>query len=297
MRNPIIPQKAGDPFILHEGDNYYMTATGGGQKGLQEFVCWHSKDLQHWSEPVTILELSEVTWAKTNAWAPSMVEKDGWYYFAFCADQQIGIAVCKEPMGRYRDLLGRPLIAKQDYDFQTIDPAFLKDADGQIYLAFGQGKCMVSRIELTPGSAALTGELVCLSDALYDQRSVDRKKEDKSIYNEAPDLIRIGDRYLFSWAIYDVADYRYGVRYAWSRSPMGPYIMPLDFDHDNILLQGRHDITGCGHACVTEYQGEYYIVYGRHGQNRLDGFGRDMCCEKITFEDELHLKAVPSRLG
>ena len=172
MRNPIIPQDAGDPYILKDGDDYYMTASGGGAIGQKGFVCWHSKNLQDWSEPITILDFKDVCWAEEKAWAPSMVEKDGFYYFAFCADQQIGIAVSQSPMGNFRDILGRPLVAKTDYDFQTIDPCFLKDDDGTVYLAFGQGKCMMSKIELSPGSAKFTGEMVCLSEMIYRQFSV-----------------------------------------------------------------------------------------------------------------------------
>ncbi len=297
MRNPIIPQDAGDPYILKDGTDYYMTATGGGDIGLNGFVCWHSKDLENWSDPVTILDFKDVSWANTNAWAPSMVEKDGYYYFAFCADQQIGIAVCNSPMGTFRDILGKPLIAKTDYDFQTIDPCFIKDDDGTVYLAFGQGRCLMSRIELTPDSAAFIGNMECLSELIYRQDGAPSPHPElKEVYNEAPDLIKIGERYLFSWAIYDVLDYRYAVRYAWARHPMGPYIMPLDYDHPkNILLEGRHDITGCGHACVTEYNGEYYITYGRHKKDRTQNFGREMCCEKITFLDDDHLVAVPTR--
>lgn len=70
MKNPIIKEKAGDPYILKDGNDYYMTATGGGHKGVNEFVCWHSVNLSDWSEPVTILDLADVSWAKTNGWAP-----------------------------------------------------------------------------------------------------------------------------------------------------------------------------------------------------------------------------------
>ena len=295
MKNPIVRQKAGDPYILKDKDHYYMSATGGGEK--DEFVCWHSTNLCDWSEPVPILSLKDVAWANTMAWAPSMVEKDGYYYFAFCADQQIGIAVCDEPMGTYHDLTGKPLVACKDYDFQTIDPVFLKDEDGKIYMAFGQGKCMMSEIALTPHSAEFAGEMVCLSDMLYRQASRMRDQFDISLYNEAPDLIRIGNRYLFSWSVYDVLDYRYGIRYAWSEHPMGPYFMPVDFEHDNMLMQGHHDITGCGHACITEYNKEYYITYGRHVKNWWPTGGkRELCCEKIVFEDEFHLRAIPTAL-
>ncbi len=294
MKNPVIRESAGDPYILKDGKDYYMSATGGTPDGKPGFMMWHSTDLEHWSDPVMVLDFEDIDWANGGAWAPSMVEKDGLYYFAFVADQQIGLAVCDSPMGRYRDLLGRPLISKTDYDFQTIDPCFLKDEDGRIYFAFGQGKCLMSEILLTPESAEFIGPMVCLSDMIYRQYSVTPKIENKAIYNEAPDFIRIGDRYLFSWAIYDVLDYRYAMRYAWSRSPLGPYILPLDYDHDNIVLQGVHGITGCGHACITEYEGEYYITYGRHKKDRLVSRGREMCTEKITFLDRDHLIAVPT---
>ena len=298
MKNPVIREKAGDPFILKDKGVFYMTATGGGKEGVNEFVCWQSRNLQDWSEPVSILKLKDVSWAVTNGWAPTMVEKDGRYYLAFCADQQIGIAVSDSPLGPFRDLPGKPLVAKTDYDFQTIDPAFLKDDDGKIYMAFGEGKCMISEMKLTPDSARFIGEMVCLSDMLYRQASHMRDQFDISLYNEAPDLIKMGDRYLFSWSVYDVLDYRYSVRYAWSDRPMGPSFRPLDYDHDNILLQGHHDITGCGHACITEYEGSYYITYGRHSRNWWgSNKGRDMCCEKIIFEDEWHLRAIPSALS
>ncbi len=294
MKNPIVKEKAGDPCVLKHMGKYYMSATGGGTRPGREFVAWVSEDLANWSEPRVILDLEKVAWAREKAWAPAMVEKDGLFYLAFCADQQIGIAVCDRPDGEYRDILGRPFIAKKDYPFQTIDPAFVKDENGRVYFAFGQGKCMAGEVELSPHGARFVGDMVCLSDMIYSQFSHHPDIEDKSIYNEAPDIVRYGDRYLFSWAIYDVMDYRYAMRYAWGRHPLGPYILPRDFDHDNILLQGRHGITGCGHACVTEYDGEWYILYGRHMRDRTAGWGRDMCCERITALDRDHLIAVPS---
>lgn len=75
MRNPIIPQDAGDPYILKDGDDYYMTASGGGAIGQKGFVCWHSKNLQDWSEPITILEFKDVCWAEEKAWPPAWWKK------------------------------------------------------------------------------------------------------------------------------------------------------------------------------------------------------------------------------
>ena len=156
------------------------------------------------------------------------------------------------------------------------------------------------RVPRTPTPEPVTKEMVVAAEkAILDsvQDKVDEIMAKLESGTSFDDLIKVGDRYLFSWAIYDVLDYRYGMRYAWSTNPMGPYVMPLDFDHDNILLQGAHDITGCGHACVTEYEGEYYITYGRHCKDRYSGWGRDMCCEKIIWLDDDHIVAIPSKLS
>lgn len=296
MRNPVFKDNAGDPFVLKDGHDYYLSCTGGKRyEGFSGFQMYHSTDLQNWDEPKIILDFKDVSWAKSMAWAPSMVKHNGYYYLAFCADQQIGIAVCDTPMGTYKDIIDRPLIDKTKYDFQTIDPCLFEDDDGKVYMFFGEGKCLVYELDLAPDKCELVGEPRDISRMFYSQMSHMYEiynKFDISIYNEAPDIVKIGDRYLFSWSIYDVADYRYSVRYAWSNRVTGPFTMPLDYDHDNILLQGRHQITGCGHACITEMDGDYYILYGRHRRPR-SAFGREMCCEKITFLDEDHLIAIP----
>ena len=45
-----------------------------------------------------ILDLGpDVSWADKYAWAPAMAKRDGKYYFYFCAEQQIGVAVADSP--------------------------------------------------------------------------------------------------------------------------------------------------------------------------------------------------------
>ena len=296
MRNPVFKDNAGDPFVLKEGHDYYLSCTGGRKiEGFQGFQMYHSTDLQNWSDPVVILDFKDVSWAESKAWAPSMAKHGGMYYLAFCADQQIGIAVSDSPMGRYRDILGRPLIDKTKYDFQTIDPCLFEDDDGQMYLFFGEGKCLLYKLDLACDRCELVGDPIDISASFYSQMSHMYRIYDTfdiSIYNEAPDIVKIGDRYLFSWAVYDVADYRYSMRYAWSDKVTGPFIMPIDYDHDNILLKGHNGITGCGHSCITEMDGEYYILYGRHRHPRVS-FGREMCCDRLVFLDDEHVTAVP----
>ena len=295
MRNPIISNFGGDPYVLKDGDGYYLTPTNEEEKyGRHTFQCYYSKDLQNWSEPKTILDLRNISWADKMAWAPTMVESGGCYYFCFCAEQQIGIACCDDPMGEFKDMLDAPLIGYEEYGFQTIDPCFFKDDDGRIYLLWGQGKCYMAEMDLAPGKAEFIGGPKSISDEFYWQRSINPSNFDVTIYNEAPDLIKYKGRYLLTWSICDVRDVRYRIRYAWADNVWGPYIQPIDETHDNILIKGQGDIQCTGHAAVSEYKNELYLVYHRYVMPR-QSYHRQICCDKIIFMDDVHIVAIPSK--
>ena len=289
-RKPI--PMTGDPYILKDGRDYYLVPTCKDPRlKTRVFQCYHSVDLTNWSEPVTILDLEDVSWAKEKAWAPTMAKWKGKYYLAFCAEQQIGIAVSDSPMGKFRDILNRPLIAYNQYGFQTIDPCLYAEGD-HIYLFWGEGQCNLVELALSPTTAAFLEEPVCISDHFYYQTSC-TKKFDITVYNEAADIIKIKDRYLLSWSIYDVKDPRYCVRYAWADNIYGPYIQPVDENGnvDNILLKGYGKTQCTGHACITEYEGEYFIFYGRYMMPRR-GYQREIVRSRVIFGNEDRVCAV-----
>ncbi len=295
MKNPIISGYYADPFVYRHGDDLFMVPTTekAGWNG-STFHIFHSTDLETWSDPVEIFDLeTDTVWAKSGAWAPSIVEKDGYWYFAFTAEGQIGVAVCDQPMGRYRDVLGKPLVAKGSFEgVHTIDPSFFTDTDGKTYLVFGNGKAMLGEIYLSPDDVHFIGVPKCLSNDFFAQRTA--TPPDPSIYCEAPDLIRVGDRYLLTWSCYDVRDPRYCIRYAWAQRVTGPYVQPLDEDHDNILVHRKGEIQCTGHGNVFEKDGQLYLAYHRYAIPRND-YLREICCDKVEFLDDLHLSVTPTR--
>ena len=288
--NPI--PMTGDPYILKDGNDYYMVPTCKDPKlKKQVFQCYHSTDLTNWSDPVTILDLKDVAWASEKAWAPSMAKYGDKYYFCFCADQQIGMAVGDAPMGEFHDVIGKPLITFYQYGFQTIDPCLYVE-DGHMYLFWGQGKCFLAELETGDDGIAFKEKPVCISDDFYYQTSC-TKKFDITVYNEATDVIKIRDRYLLSWSIYDVKDPRYCVRYAWADNIYGPYIQPVDEwgNIDNIMLRGHGQNRCTGHACITEYGGEYYIFYGRYMLPE-GSYQREVVRNRLVFMDDDRIQAV-----
>ena len=295
MKNPIIPDYHADPFVYRHGNDFYMVqTTEDAHWNSSEFHIFHSTDLETWSDPALIFNLkADTCWAEKGAWAPSIVEKDGYWYFAFVAECQIGIAVCDQPTGRYRDLLNRPLVARGDYDgLHTIDPSFFTDRDGKTYLVFGNGRAILQEIVLSPDDAHFVGNPTVLSNDLFCQRTA--TPPDPSIFCEAPDITLVGDRYLLTWSCYDTRDPRYCIRYAWAQRVTGPYIQPLDEDHDNVLIHRKGEIQCTGHGNVFEKDGDLYLAYHRYAIPRND-YLREICCDKVQFEDDLHLFVTPTR--
>lgn len=291
--NPVIPGFHADPFVTRSGEDWYMVLTTelDGWDGAH-FDIFHSRDLVHWSGPKEILNLKDLTWASRMAWAPTLLEQDGFWYFCFAAEQRIGIAVCGEPMGTYRDLLGRPLIEKDYLGTQSIDPSLFRDTDGRTWLFWGSGNLWLQEIVLSPADARLIGEPRCLSNDFYWQRSGGRERGyDPSIFCEGADCTYYRGRYLLTWSIYDTRDPRYAMRYAWAEKVTGPYIQPLDEHNDNLYVQGRGSVQGTGHGNSVVRDDELIVFYHRRA-DPMRSYAREVCCDNVSHLDEWHLKTL-----
>lgn len=146
MRSPVLPGLNADPNIVRFGDTFYLYPTTDGFEGWSgtQFKAYSSTDLVHWTDHGVVLDLGpDVSWADSRAWAPTIAEKDGKYYFYFCADASIGVAVSDSPTGPFEDALGQPLLKAGTYSGQMIDPAVLTDDDGRSYLYWGNGHAYV----------------------------------------------------------------------------------------------------------------------------------------------------------
>ena len=111
---PCCPGFYADPNIAVFDDTYYIYATTDGFAGWggKEFYVWKSKNLVDWTrsdEPFLTLDGANgnVPWATGNAWAPTIIERDGKYYFYFSGHnaalnrKTIGVAVADSPEGPF----------------------------------------------------------------------------------------------------------------------------------------------------------------------------------------------------
>ncbi|MBD8069878.1 family 43 glycosylhydrolase [Bacillus sp. PS06] len=70
---------------------------------------------------------------------------------------------------------------------------------------------------------------------------------------------KIDGKYFLTWSNYDTRDPRYQICYATSDQIFGPYESP----ENNRVTSESEKYFGTGHASMTEYKAEWYLVYHR----------------------------------
>jgi beta-xylosidase len=272
-RSPVLPGLYADPDIRHMDGRYWIYPTTDGFRGWggTQFKAFSSEDLVHWEDHGVILDLGpDVSWADRNAWAPAIAEKDGKYYFYFCAEQQIGVAVADSPAGPFEDALGKPLIGKTQFTGQMIDPAVFTDDDGTSYLYWGNGR----------------GYVVPLNDDMVSFDSGRVKDITPADFREGSFVVERQGTYYFMWSEDDTRSENYHVAYATGPSPLGPWTK-----RGTILAKRpEYGILGTGHHSVVNTPGtdDWYVVYHRFGLNGPgrpggDGTHRETTIDRLTF--------------
>jgi beta-xylosidase len=275
--NPVFEGWYADPEGIIYGDTYWIYPTYSDNYEKQTFFdCFSSKDLITWTKHSSIIDTSEVKWAKKAMWAPSVIKKGDKYYFFFSANDVhegetggIGVAVSDRPEGPYKDLLGKPLINEIVNGAQPIDQFIFKDADNYYLYYGGWRHCNVVKLnddftELLP----------------FDDGEIYKEITPEN-YVEGPFMFIKDGKYYFMWSEGGWTGPDYSVAYSISDSPFGPFERV-----EKILQQDSTVATGAGHHSIMHIpdSDDYYIVYHRRPLNETEANHRATCIEKMTFD-------------
>jgi beta-xylosidase len=277
--NPIITGWYADPEAHVFADQYWIFPTYSAPYDQQTFMdAFSSRDLITWGKHSRVLDVRDVKWARRALWAPSVVEKDGWYYLFFGAndiqnDQQlggIGVARSRTPEGPFVDFLGKPLIDKFHNGAQPIDQFVFKDADGSYYIVYGGWRhCNIAKL-----NADFTS-LVPFSDGTTFKEITPQG------YVEGAFMLLKDDKYYFMWSEGGWTGPNYAVAYAIGRSPFGPFERV-----GKILQQDSTVATGAGHHSVLHSpSGKWYIVYHRRPLGETDRNHRVVSIDELRFDE------------
>jgi len=304
VNNPVLEGYYADPEIIYSNktNKYYLYPTSDGFQGWggYYFKTFSSENLKDWKEEAIILDLKkDVSWANGNAWAPCIIEKktgknDYKYYYYFSGGKdggtkKIGVAVSDNPTGPFKDS-GSPLIDFKPEGInrgQEIDPdVFTDPKTGKNYLYWGNGYM---------AGAELNKDMISIK-----KNTIKVMTPDKT-FREAVYVFYRNDIYYFLWSEDDTGSPNYKVRYATSKSPLGPLTIP----HNNIVIMKDESkgIFGTGHNSVLQIPNtdEWYIVY--HRISRPDGITkpypgiyREVCIDRMEFNEDGSIKQVKPTL-
>ncbi|MCL6457081.1 MAG: glycoside hydrolase family 43 protein [Gorillibacterium sp.] len=285
--NPVFSGWYADPEARLFAGQYWIYPTYSAPYEEQTFFdAFYSDDLIHWTKAERILEMKDISWARLAMWAPSPTEIKGKYYYYFAANDiqsneeygGIGVAVADHPEGPFRDAIGKPLIDQFHHGAQPIDPHVFIDDDGSAYLYYGGwGHCNVVKLneDMISIAAFADGEV-------YKEITPEK-------FVEGPCMIKRDGHYYFMWSEGGWTGPGYSVAYAIADSPIGPFKRV-----DKILAQDPEIATGAGHHGMLQIPGtdEWYIVYHRRPLTETDANHREVCIDKLEFDQAGLIKPV-----
>lgn len=108
-------------------------------------------------------------------------------------------------------------------------------------------------------------------------------------YVEGPFMMKRNGKYYFMWSEGGWGGPDYSVAYAIADSPTGPFKRI-----GKILQQDEQVATGAGHHSVIQIPGkdEYYIVYHRRPLGCTHSGERQVCIDKLEFDEQGYIKPV-----
>jgi len=281
--NPVIKDKyTGDPAALVYKDSVYLYAGHDEAPNdfnfykMNEWLVYSSADMVHWKEHPVPLKTTDFKWAKGDAWAAQVIERNGKFYWyvtvnhATIPGMAIGVAVSDSPTGPFKDALGKALITNDmtkqvDISWDDIDPTVYIDDDGQAYLYWGNQVCKYIKLKENMLEADGPIQVVSLPN-----------------FTEAPWLHKHNDWYYLSYAY----QFPEKIAYAMSKSPAGPW------EYKGILneLAGN---SNTNHQSIIDFKGKSYFIY-HNGASQTHGgsFRRSVCIDRLYYNPDGTMKRI-----
>ena len=256
-----------DPTIYVENGKYYLTGTGGNEKGASAgFIALESTDLKTWTVPVgsqgpirMILSKGEQAFGTHGFWAPQLFKENGTYYLTYTANEQTVLAQSATLLGPYKQAVVAPI----DGSEKNIDSYIFKDDDGKYYLyhvRFADGNYLwVAEFDLAGGKIKPETLRKCFDQTEPWEATPAYKS---APIMEGPTVIKLKDKYYLFYSANHFQNIDYAVGYAVADSPYGPWIKQKD---SPILHRTKVGENGSGHGDLFEgLDGQLYYVYHVH---------------------------------
>lgn len=280
IKNPLCEAWHADPEARYYNGKYYIYVTRSAPFEEQlNHDCFVSENLSDWRKIEGIIDMGGFPWVKKAVWAPTIIEKNGKYYYIFASndihhDNEGGgleIAVADSPEGPFKAYLDKALIGEFINGAQPIDAHLFKDDDGTVYLYYGGW----DHCNMAVMNDDMTGFVPFSDGSLFKEVTPDG-------YKEGPCMMKRNGRYYFMWSSGGWTNGTYCVNYAIADSPFGP------FKRENTILSAQKGVAeGPGHNGYLSFPGgECLMVYHRRRYDMKNAHARFLCIDKMEFDGE-----------
>jgi beta-xylosidase len=281
--NPIITDKyTADPAAIVYNGKVYLYAgrdeAPARKEGyvMNEWLCYSSEDMVNWTEHSVPLRANDFAWARGDAWASHVIERNGkFYWFATVSHntipgKAIGVAVSDSPTGPFKDARGSALITNDmttdiKISWDDIDPAVFIDDNGQAYIFWGNTTLHYAKLK--ENMTELDGPINTIK---------------LPFFTEAPWVHKRKGKYYLSYAY----QFPEKTAYAMSKSIEGPW------EYKGILneLAGN---CNTNHQAIIEFKGKWYFIY-HNGAIPTDGgsFRRSVCIDELFYKKDGSIKRI-----
>jgi len=255
--------------LLHNGTYYaYGTAAADG------IEVYYSQDMKFWKKQSTLALHKDNSWGDRWFWAPEVyyIESEKKFFMYYSVDEHIAVATSDSPLGPFVQEIKQPMLGDK-----AIDNSLFVDDDGQAYLyftRFGSG----SRIWV----ARLYEDYQTIDQSTMKECfGVSQSWEvERGTITEAPFTIKHNGVYYLTYSANHYESEYYGVGYATSDSPTGPWVKYAE----NPVLQKPKDLEGTGHSAIfKDMAGKLKIVYHAHHSPGVHGT-RYMHISDLSFK-------------
>lgn len=314
--NPVLPGQYADPDIDYMDGKFWIFPTTDGYPSWSGtvFHAFSSTDMVDWVDEGIIMDvendnpginekgvqIAASPWSVGSAWAPTIEERNGKYYFYYCAkfpngQSAIGVAQADQPQGPYTDK-GEALVTVQmckDAGVsmgQAIDPSIFTDDDGRVYMTFGNGNAAI---------VELNEDMMSLKEGTLKQ--IHNLKD----FRESVVITKAGGKYHWTWSCDDANSPNYHVNYGVSDSLDGTISLRgtlLQKDTEKGILGSAHQSVV--HVTDGKGQDRYFMSYHRFYTPLdifldSDGLGkhRETCIDEIFFDEEGYMTITPTQEG
>ncbi|MGM0377647.1 MAG: glycoside hydrolase family 43 protein [Bacteroidota bacterium] len=264
----------GDPFIVLHDDTYYAYGTSA-EDGIAVYA---SGDLKTWEGPVGATEGLALhksdSWGDRWFWAPEVYEVDGTFYMYFSADEHTCVATSDSPLGPFTQEEKEPMLPGE----KSIDNSLFIDDDGTPYMYFDR-----FNDGLNIWVAELTEDLLEIKTETLES-CIHVSQEWEEVWprvNEGPYVLKHEGLYYMTYSANSYESPFYGVGFAVSGSPLGPW----EKYEDNPILQKPGSLVGVGHSAMfADKAGDLRVVFHAHN-SKENIHPRHMYISDVHFEE------------